>query len=396
MPERARLAVGSLAGAALAACVAPLLRPIFSVPSGGIGFVTVANYPKGWDYAVVALLIAGAFVGGLLAARRSHEAPARAPAPHRVSRRVVWIATAVVFVLMLFIHDHPYALMDPFHEGEHLTPAFLLKAGAHPYRDVFFLHGFAIDGGLDTLTLGDPPSPRRPRRLETVLDAATLALLVPIAAELTATTAGLIGAVFASLCAIAALQLPVFPYFRLAPVLFAVLGLLRYARAGSRRWLFVALATSTTGVLWSLDTGLYALTATALTIIALRALRLEARPAPIAIIIAFAVAAMAIPIGILIAVRADLHQFAIDSFVIIPRSIDAIWSLPARKALDLESARYYLPPAFYGALLALGVNAWRRGDRERAAVLLIVAIASIVVFRTAAGRCGWSHTRYGI
>ncbi|MGZ7078850.1 MAG: hypothetical protein ACXVJT_05490 [Thermoanaerobaculia bacterium] len=396
MPERARLAVGSLAGAALAACVAPLLRPFFSVPSGGIGFVTVANYPKGWDYAVVALLIAGAFVGGLLAARRSHEAPARAPAPHRVSRRVVWIATAVVFVLMLFIHDHPYALMDPFHEGEHLTPAFLLKAGAHPYRDVFFLHGFAIDGGLDSLTLGNPPSPRRPRRLETVLDAATLALLVPIAAELTATTAGLIGAVFASLCAIAALQLPVFPYFRLAPVLLAALGLMRYARAGSRRWLFVAFAASTSGVLWSLDTGLYALTATALTIIALRALRLEARPAPIAIIIAFAVAAMAIPIGILIAVRADLHQFAIDSFVIIPRSIDAIWSLPARKALDLESARYYLPPAFYGALLALGVNAWRRGDRERAAVLLIVAIASIVVFRTAAGRCGWSHTRYGI
>ncbi len=229
-----------------------------------------------------------------------------------------------------------------------------------------------------------------------MLDAATLALLVPIAAEVTVTSMGLAGAVLASLCAIAALQLPVFPYFRLAPVLIAVLCLLRYVRDGGRRWLFVAFVASTLGVLWSLDTGVYAFAATALTFVILRVLRLERRPAPIAIVIAFAVIAIALAIAILIASRADLRQFAIDSFVIIPRSIDAIWSLPARKTIDLESARYYIPPVMYGAFAALGIIAWRRGDRARAAALLIVAIASIVVFRTAAGRCGWSHTRYGI
>jgi hypothetical protein len=392
-----RLFLGAAAGALAGAITAPLLRPLFHPPTGGVGYVTVAGYPKAWDYAVIALLIGGAFAGGMIAAWRSSRAGGDSAAVARRDRRALHVmCAAIVFVLMLFIHDHPYAPMDPFHEGEHLTPGFLLRSGAHPYRDVFFLHGFAVDGGLDALTLGDPPSPRRPRRLETVLDAATLALLVSIAAEVTVTSVGLIGAVFASLCAIAALQLPVFPYFRLAPVLLAVLGMLRYVRSGSRGWLFAAFAASTVGLLWSLDTGSYAVAATAVTFVAARLMRLESKPAPIAIVSAFALIAIALPIGILVVTRADLRQFAIDSFVIIPGSIDAIWSLPARKTIDLESARYYIPPVVYGAFAALGVIAWRRGDRDRAAALIVVTIASILVFRTAAGRCGWSHTRYGI
>src|SRR5437899_3303669 len=89
------------------------------------------------------------------------------------------------------------------------------------------------------------------------------------------------------------------------------------------------------------------------------------------------------------AVRSVLVRFAIDSFVIIPRSIDAIWSLPARKSIDWESARYYVPPIFFGWLLASSIRAHdTRG--------IIVAIFSIIAFRSAAGRCSWSHTRYGL
>ena len=395
MTATSRGAIGSLLGAAAGAVIAVLMRPLFSVPTGGVGFVTVSQYPKGWDYAVIALLIAGACTGGVIATWR--ERGAGSPAgTRRLRGGATWMTAAVVFVLMVFIHDHPYAPMDPFHEGEHLTPAFLLKSGAHPYRDVFFLHGFAIDGGLDALILGDPPSPRRPRRLETLLDAATLALLVPIAAEVVMTGGGMVAGVVVSLCAMAAGQLPVFPYFRLAPVLLATLGMLRYVKRGSRAWLLLAFVASTTGVLWSLDTGLYALAATAITFLIARVLKLEAVPVRAVVVVLFAAIAVAVPLLILIAARADLRQFASDSFVIIPRSIDAIWSLPARKSFDLESARYYLPPVFYGALLALGISAWRGGDRDRAASLLVVAIASILVFRTAAGRCGWSHTRYGV
>ena len=63
----------------------------------------------------------------------------------------------------------------------HLTAGWLMKTGERPYRDFFVFHGLAADAGLDALVLGDPPSPLRPRRLQTVLDAATVALLVPIA-----------------------------------------------------------------------------------------------------------------------------------------------------------------------------------------------------------------------
>ena len=276
---------------------------------------------------------------------------------------------------MLFVHDHPFVVMDPFHEGEHLTPAFLFRSGERPYTDVFVLHGLAYDGGLDALILGNPPSPLRTRRLETILDAATLALVAFIAAEISATPVA--AAIFA-LCAIGAGLVPIFPYYRLAPIYLAVLGILRFIRTG--RGLFVAFAASTLGLLWSLDTGMYALAATAICTAILRP--------PLKRVAISAAIAIALPIVILLALRADLWRFAIDSFVIIPRWIDRIWSLPARRTIDWESARYYLPPIFFGWLLAISI---RRRDMRG----IVIAIFSIIAFRSAAGRCSWSHTRYG-
>jgi hypothetical protein len=388
-----RLTVGSMIGTAVAAVVAPLIRPLFAIPSGGVGFVTVNHYPKGFDYAVIALLVAGSFAGAWIASSRSSGG--QAPPPVRaLSTRLIWIASLLVFVAMLFIHDTPYLHMDPFHEGEHLTPAFLLRAGARPYGDIFFLHGFATDGALDALVLGDPPSPRKERRLETLLDSATLALIIPIAAEIGATPIGIAAAALASLCGVAGGQLPVFPWFRLAPVLLAVLGLLRYARRGGNGSLLMAFASSTLGVLWSLDTGSYALGATAVTFLLLRILRLESKPLPVLRVAVLAVIAIVLPFVVLLATRADIRQFFVDSFVIIPSAIDAVWSLPARSSFDLETARYFLPPVVYGALFALALR-MRKSDPRVAAQIAIVAIASIFVFRTAAGRCAWSHTRYG-
>src|SRR2546423_5555200 len=129
-----------------------------------------------------------------------------------------WLLASAIFIVMLFVHDHPFVVMDPFHEGEHLTPAFLFRSGERPYTDVFVLHGLAYDGGLDALVLGDPPSPLRTRRLETILDAATLALIALIAAEVCATSGGAIVAAIFALCAIGAGLVPIFPYYRLAPI----------------------------------------------------------------------------------------------------------------------------------------------------------------------------------
>ena len=117
-----------------------------------------------------------------------------------------------------------------------------------------------------------------------------------------------------------------------------------------------------------------------------------------------ALAAIAAPLLVLLIARADLQHFLRDSFVIIPRSIDAIWSLPAKPLpslsllihpIDLwnwlasESGRYYLPPVFFGFLTALAI---RTRDMRTA----IIAIVSIILFRTAAGRCSWSHTRFAL
>jgi hypothetical protein len=372
MPPPARAALGSLIGAAVAACLALLIRPLFHATTGGVGFVTVASYPKSWDYAVVLLLVAGAGVGGWVLGDRGDVSRGTSCTP--IPKPLIPI-TLAVFVVMLFIHDHPYVHMDPFHEGEHLTPGFLLKTGERPYLDYFVLHGFATDGALDALVLGDPPSPRRVRRLQTVLDAATLALLVPIAAEVAATSAGMIAAVIASLCGAAALWVPVFPYYRLAPVLLATLGLLRFARTNREGPLLLAFASASLGVLWSFETGLYALAGTLAAWVLLRAKK------PIALL------ALGLPILLLLEVHADLWQFLVDSFVIIPRAIDAVWSLPAPEPLSAAGARYYLPPVFYGFLLAL---AWKRRDPR----MLIIAVLSLVLFRTAAGRVSWSHTRF--
>ena len=343
----------------------------------GVGLITITHYPKWHDYAVVALLIAASaavtwFLLRNVGPALSRSAPAGEPA-------LRWLGTLVVFAIMFFVHDHPYVLMDPFHEGEHLTPAFLYRDGARPYRDVFLVHGLAYDGGLDALVLGTPASPRRTRRLETILDSATLALLVPIAAELCASGGAVAAAVIAALCAVGAGQVPVFPYYRLAPILLATLGLLHYAR--TKRGLLLAYIASAFGILWSLDTGMYAVAATAICTAILRP--------PLKRVFVSAAIAVSLPILILMAIRADLVRFAIDSFVIIPRSIDAIWSRPARTTIDWESARYYLPPIFFGWLLASSI-------RKRNMQGIIVAIFSIIAFRSAAGRCSWSHTRYGL
>ncbi|HKR63999.1 MAG TPA: hypothetical protein VJZ00_09730, partial [Thermoanaerobaculia bacterium] len=282
---------------------------------------------------------------------------------------------AIVFLVMLPLHDHPFVHMDNFHEGEHLTPAYLYLNGERPFTDVFVLHGLAVDGGLDALAGGRPSATRR---LETVLDAATLALLVPIAAEVTATTFGLIAAVIVSLCGAAAFWVPVFPYFRLAPVLLATLGLLRFARSGRTAPLVLAFASASLGILWSLDTGTYALMGTAICAVLLRR---ERR------VFLIGIASLVLPVLVLVLVRANVTKFLLDSYVIIPRAIDAVWSLTAPPPFTAAGARYYLPPVFYGFLLVL---AWKRRDPR----ILIVAIFSLLLFRTASGRVSWSHTRF--
>jgi hypothetical protein len=49
---------------------------------------------------------------------------------------------------------------------------------------------------------------------------------------------------------------------------------------------------------------------------------------------------------------------------------------------------------FYGLLFALAFLHLRRGDRLLAAQIGIIALLSLLLFRSASGRVGWSHTRF--
>jgi hypothetical protein len=132
---------------------------------------------------------------------------------------------------------------------------------------------------------------------------------------------------------------------------------------------------------WSLDTGTYALVGTAVAFVLLP------RKLPLARVAVIAAIALLLPVAVLLLARADLVRFFHDSFVIIPSAIDAVWSLPAPAPFSAAGLRYYLPPVFYGLLLAVG---WKRRDPR----VLIVIVLSLVLFRTAAGRVSWSHTRF--
>src|SRR5207248_11323795 len=118
-------------------------------------------------------------------------------------------------------------------------------------------------------------------------------------------------------------------------------------------------------------------------------------------VLRYGLIALAAPIVVLLVTRADLARFARDSFRTIPSAIDATWSLPARPMpslpdLDWESARYYFPPVFFGFLVVLGAREAARRHREAALRIFIVAAMSLFVYRTAAGRCSWSHTRFAV
>lgn len=354
----------------------------------GVGWVTVNGYPKSYDYFVLGVLILGAVVGGLLS-----RADEFAPAPPKYAGRT-WPFALIVFILMVFIHDHPHLPIERLHDGEQLAPAFLMRAGERPYTDTFLLHGLAADGGIADVVMGDPPSPQRMRRAEGGLSALMLALLVPLAAEVTGSLCAVLFGALASLSAVAGGWLPIFPWYRLLPVVIVALTLIRYVRNGRAWYLFAAFATSTLALVWSIDVGTYCVLATAASFAAIRFLELELEPLPLQRVLLLAAIALVLPFVVLAAVGASIRQFLVDSYYLIPMGIDATSALPAPDPKTSEGLHYYFAPVFYGFLL---VVAWRsRKDRVRAASILIFAMLGLALLRTASGRCSWAHTRFAL
>ncbi len=384
----------ALVGAAAAVLIAPLLpllKPLFPVPGHGIGLVTFTQYPKGWDYAVITILFAVAAGATWLTARLTNAS--LEPRPEARGPRPPWVIGLLMVVVTLAIlpaRDQPYEFADPYHEGENLSPASVMMAGGHPYGDVWLMHGVGADGGADLLVIGDPPSIVRTRRFRAVLSAATVSLLVPIAAEVSLTWIGVIGGVIASLCAIAAGQLPATPHFRFLPLLLAVWLALIGIRTGRRGLVVAACAIASAGLLWSLDIGLFAIGGLALWLIVLRPF--DRKTLALAALAAIVTAPL-----LLLAMHGDISRFFRDSFLRLPECFDAIYSLPAPPLrLEWASVRYYVPPIVYGVLAGAALFLNRAGDRRRANAMLLLALTAFFEMRSAAGRSSWGHTRFSV
>jgi hypothetical protein len=399
---------GTVAGVVAGILVAPQLvrlRPLFRVPGNGIGLVTQLQYPKGWDYAVVAALFsvaAAVSFGVAIAVRARADGSAQSTDPASgggqgsVMERHPWVVLflmVAVAALTIPARDDPYEFIDPYHHGENLSPASEMLRGARPYRDIFFMHGIATDGGLDLLVMGSPPQPVRALRFRAFLSCLTLALLVPIAAEVSVTLGGMIGGVAASLAALAAGELTTFPFFRLAPLLLTVWLVLRSLRTRRSRDLAMASCIAGAGLLWSVDIGVFAVGG-------LWGWLILSRRVPVKRMAVLAALTAGTPLLLLLMLRADVGRFLRDTFIRFPECFDAIYSVPApafptrlSEWIVGPAARYYVPVIAYGVMFTA---AFLVRASFKAEALLLFSVTELLHFRVAAGRTGWAHDRFAV
>jgi hypothetical protein len=419
MNGRAAAWAGGAAGALAACLLARLARPLWPVPDGGVGFVTVHSIPKGIDtlrYLLLLVLIpAGALVSGRVAA--AEPAGNRRREEEEESGRTV-LATAVILaaalaVLRVLASDGIHGPIDLFHAGHYLSPASDALAGKAFFRDVFPFHGLAADGGLDAAAFriaGETLATARGLRV--VLDVLFFSGAAAIFAGALRRPARIAAGVAILLLASGALRLPgSFPFFRTMPLLICAAAAAWHARTGRLPGLVVSGAAAAIGLFWSLETGLFACAGVVVACVAEPWYRRE--PGRIGASIMAGVGGIALvllPASALLAAHGALAAFARDSATILS-STGAIWDLPAPVPRDVaraalhgpvallrsEATRFYVPQLFFGGLAAaLLLRRRDRGAGAREAGLAILLIFAAIGFRTALGRTSYSHTRFSM
>jgi hypothetical protein len=328
-----------------------------------------------------------------------------------IEARAIRNATAYViypFLLYCLSYASTAALtqwIDLFHRGESLGPAFDYLRGKVPYRDVFVLHGLLEDGQLDAWLFQ-----LFGRHVE-------IALARPVILGSFAVAAlWYVGmAIFDSIPLAAVVMLlgavtTVDNERELWEILVIAL-LLGALRRGSKALFVVSGIVAGVTLFFSFDIGLYSILGGLVVTVgahSVRPLRLG-RTLYAPTLFALGVAAGAAPFLLYLASRGALGAFFTTSFVVLPKIIDAVWSLPfpdltstfRSKNLNLHSLsdfllyehfRFILNPLVIG--VAILVVAWRaiRGKREwiDAALFALTAFA-ILTQRSALGRADFPH-----
>jgi hypothetical protein len=410
--------LGGALGAAAAFLLVHALRPLLPAPAGGVGFATVHRVAKSADLLRFLLLLVFVPAGAALAGAPGDAGPRPEQAEQeretKGARPVPWKAIVLLGLLVAAVRvatsggiDGPIEL---FHPAEHLVPASEHLAGKAFYRETVPFHGLFADGLLEAAAFrrfGETLSVSR--WLAIVLDAVFFfAAVLAFALVLRRPGAALLGVVLLSMLAGAWVLGAGFPLYRTLPLLLSAALAARSARSGRPSLLVPAGACAGFGIFWSLETGVFAAAGLAawLVLDSFAGPREHGR---------WRAAAAGLALGILppalsLAGQGVLVDFSKTS-ILIARSADAVWGLPAPGGRELlaalaggpfgflksEALHFHLPIVFLGgvaAALLLRARAGRFGARDRE--LLALLVFSAVGFRSALGRSSYSHTRFSL
>jgi len=302
--------------------------------------------------------------------------------------------------------------IDLFHRGESLGPAFDYLRGKVPYRDVFVLHGLLEDGQLDAwlfqlfgrnvdialarpVVLGSFAVPALWYVGMAVFDSIPLAALVMLLGAVTTVDNE------RELWEILVLAL--------------LLGALR--RRSKALYVLSGIAAGVT-LFFSFDIGLYSIVGGMIVVVSASRRPEGTRPAsgggggaavPAGEVAGFTIGivAGAVPFLLYLASKAALKAFAETSFVVLPKIIDAVWSLPfpdltstfKSKNLNLhtlsdfilyENFRFILNPLVI--CIAIAVLLWRRRKWEWIdTALFALTVFAVLTQRSALGRADFPH-----
>ncbi len=382
-----------------ASSIALAATPLLILP-----LLALAPFELGFAATVVWAAVAIAAVV-LLLGRRGDATPGR------LRRGVAWIAIPLLlFVVGWTSIANTLKWTDLFHRGESLGPAAEYLAGEVPYRDVFVLHGMLDDGMLDAWVM------RHAGRDISVSNARIVAMSALALVALWSVAFLLFDSIPLALLVVV---IGAMTFVENARALFelSVLALLFAGLwKGSRVAVGAAGALSALTLFYSLDIGLYSIAGSIAGITGWTLWRWRARRStvsderPTAIVwYLLGLAAGAAPFLVWLGSRGALAAFVTVTFVDVPRTIDAVWSLPFpdlasffRSGLQIRSiadfvlgerSRFLLNPLVLGAALAVVVTrfARRRAPEKIDLALLLLAAFGVVTQRSAVGRADFPH-----
>lgn len=330
-----------------------------------------------------------------------------------VAPRTAWnLAAYVILPALLYLFSYASTAqqtqwIDLFHRGESLGPASDYLRGKVPFRDVFVLHGMLEDGQLDAWLMQLFGRSLEVAILRTVILGAFLGVAIWYLGI----------AVFRSIpLALLCVAMGSWTTAENNRTLFQVAAVALFWSALRNRSRIAAIASGVfagVALFFSYEIGLYtvvgALAMCVLLAIVMRRVPWDGLP-PLHAAVFFVLGAAlgAAPFAIWLALHGALGDFVATSFVVIPRIIDAVWSLPFpdlvttfRKNLNLhtlaefvlwEKFHLVVSPLTIAVALVYSIQRWiRRRTDTLDVALLVLTVFSIVAQRSAFGRVSFTH-----